>query len=898
MKFLILKTGHLLILSALLFQVSCGGGGGDSSTKSNIETFTLSGTISIDPRSDIDADVMGFDGLQEQNNQIDTPQLLSNPVTLGGYLSGNEGTYDSETNTGENYYKDTKDFYRVTLLKGQQVSVTTFLANDKLTAVNVNLILHAFDDELNETDTTSLNFSRATSQALTAPSDGVYVVELSAEEDLSSPILYTLSISQTLSISSIANNSGLIEGSNFVPGEVVVRFKAKNILQSKTNAISKFENKHQLFHKNNIGNLGSVYQIDISTNRKTITFEANLAGTTQATDLNVKWQTMNVVAQLNSDNDVLFAEPNYLFEASAVPAKVNDSEFNRQWSLSMIDAPAAWEASTGEGITIAVIDTGIDTNHLDLVTNINFTDGYDFILDDASADDDEPGPDENPHDTGTSFHGSHVSGIIAAEGNNNIGVAGVAYNAMIMPLRVLGTDNLGSNSDIANAILYAAGLPNSSGTVPIKKADIINLSLGGTAKPKVLENAINDALETGVIIVAAAGNKSSTDPHYPAGFDGVIAVSSVNDHKTLSSFSNFGAHIAVTAPGGTGVSNSLLDGFQDGVLSTLFANEYAEYAGTSMATPHVSAVAALMKSINGDLDAMLFSEALMSGALTESLLDRNFYTDENRDFNREGYKENYGYGLINAAKSVNFALASQSESLLSASLGVFPTQLGFVNQNTESTLELNNPGSGDVTITSISSTNDWIEVSEFHAETVDNFSGLGMYRIKVDNTGLATNSVNSGEISVLYTINGAPAETITIDVFNSNNQQIDSTVGKLLVSLSQIDEQDPAKSLVQFALVEALMGDDQYTYNFYNVPNGSYVLQAGTNNDLDSDILDSGEARGQYPPFAQTELLTVNNENLSGLDFSVQYQTFAQPSLSNTSTTSSNKSIGSTAKFR
>ena len=897
MKFLIKINGHLLSLSALLLLVSCGGGG--SSAKSNVETFTLSGTITIDSRSDIDTDVMGLDGLQEQNNQIDTPQLLSNPVTLGGYLSGNEGTYTSEINTGNTYHKDTKDFYQVTLIKGQQVRVTTFLANDKLTAVDVNLILHALDDELTEPETTPLNFSSATSKALTAPSDGVYVVELSAEEDLSSPILYTLSIAQTLSTNSISSNSVLSENSRFVPGEVVVKFKDKNLLQAKTNSISKLENKHHLLHKKNIGNLGSVYQIDTSTNRKTIAFEANLAGTTQATDLNAQWQTMNAVARLNSDSEVLFAEPNYLFEASAVPAKVNDPEFSRQWSLSMIDAPAAWEASTGEGVTIAVIDTGIDTNHLDLVNNINFTDGYDFILDDDSASDEEPGLDSNPHDTGTSFHGSHVSGIIAAEGNNNIGVAGVAYNAMIMPLRVLGTNNKGSNSDIANAILYAAGLPNASGTIPVKKADIINLSLGGTDKPKVLENAINDALEAGVIIVAAAGNKSSTDPHYPAAFDGVIAVSAVNDHKTLSSFSNYGPHIAVTAPGGTGVSNSLLDGFQDGVLSTLFANEYAEYSGTSMATPHVSAVAALMKSINGDLDTMLFSEALMSGALTESILNREIYDEESRDDNRAKYKEKYGYGLINAAKSVNFALASQSESLLTASLGVFPTQLGFINQNTESTLELNNPGSGDVTITSISSTYDWIEVSEFHAESVDNFSGLGRYRIKVDNTGLAANSVNSGEILVQYTINGAPAETITVDVFNSNNQETDSTVGKLLVSLSSTDENASENPLVQFALVEALKGgDNQYTYNFYNVPNGSYVLQAGTNNDLDSDILDAGEARGQYPSFAQTELLIVNNENLIDLDFSVQYQTFAQPSLSNAPTTSSNKSIGSTAKFR
>jgi len=894
MRFLIIKTSHLLVLFMLLLQVSCGGSGGNnSSSKPNTETFTLSGTISIDPRSDIDADVMSFVSFSEQNNQIETPQLLANPVTLGGYLSGNEGFYSTGMDVEDSYYKDTKDFYRVNLLQGQQIRVTTFLANDTLTVVDVNLSLHALDDELNEPETSPLNFSSASSQTLTAPKDGVYIIELSAEENRSSPILYTLSISQTLSIKSTASNLVIGNNSRFVPGEVVVRFKDNSQLQtlhsktlrSKRNTVSKFESKYQLLLKKNVGNIGSVYKIDTTSTRKSLAFEANLAGTSQASDLNTKWQTLNAIDKLNADSDVLFAEPNYIFHASAVPANVNDPEFSRQWNLSMIDAPAAWEASTGQGVTIAVIDTGIDTSHLDLINNINFTDGYDFILDKTSADDGD-GPDSNPHDTGTSLHGSHVSGIIAAEGNNNMGVAGVAYNTVIMPLRVLGIENTGTNSDIASAILYAAGLPNSSGAFPDKRADIINLSLGGTDEPQILKEAINDALEQGVIIVAAAGNESSTTPHYPAAFEGVIAVSSVNDHKVLSSFSNYGPHIDVTAPGGTSVTNILFDGFQDGILSTLFANEYAEYSGTSMATPHVSAVAALMKSINKDLTNELFDSALKDGALTDELLPKDLY----------------GNGLIKAAKAVNWALDSQGETLLPASLSIFPTQLGFVGSNTESTLELNNPGTGSVSV-DISTNNDWIEISEFTAGSVNSEdsainAGLGKYRIRVNNSGLAANSVNSGEITIQYTINGVTEDPITIDVFNSNIQQTDSTVGTLLVSLSYKDETSPENSLVQFALVEALKGDNQYTYNFYNVPNGSYLLQAGTNNDLDSDILDAGEATGQYPSFAQNKFIQVTNKNMDDLDFSVQYQTFAKPLSTDTKTTTSNKSIGSTTKFR
>jgi len=903
MKFLIPKISHLLILFMLSLLVACSSGSGESSTKSNTETFTVSGTILIDSKSDIDIDVMSFGSLTEENNQIETPQFLSNPVTLGGYLSGNAGSYTASASNDSFYYKDTQDFYRVVLLKGQQIRLTTFLANEKLTNININFALHAADDQSNESDEEPepLNFSSAKSQSLTATRDGVFIIELSAEEDLSAPVLYTLSISQSLTFTSAASNYIAGVSSKFVPGEVVVKFKDPTQVQAlhiKQDSLTLLENKHQLLRKKNIGNIGTVYKIDTKSARKTIAFEENLIGTAQAFDLNTKWQTLNAIEQLNLDERVLYAEPNYIFEASSLPARVNDPGFSRQWGLAMLDAPAAWEVSTGVGVIVAVIDTGIDTNHLDLINNINLTDGYDFISDDASAGDDDSGADENPYDTGTFFHGSHVAGIIAAEGNNSIGVAGVAYDTTIMPLRVLGIDNKGTNSDIADAILYAAGIPDSRGLRPDKKADIINLSLGGTDKPQVLEDAINAALAEGVIVIAAAGNDSSMTPHYPAAFEGVIAVSAVNDHKTLSTFSNYGSHIAVTAPGGTGANSALLDGFQDGILSTLFANEYAEYSGTSMATPHVSAVAALMKSISADLDTTSFSEALRSGALTESLLNRDFYTENNRNSNREIYKERYGYGLINAAKSVNWALATESENLLPASLSIFPTQLGFVNENTESTLELNNTGSGDLTITGISTTNDWIEVSEFHSESVDNFSHLGKYRVKVNNIGLTDNSVNSGEIVIAFAINGEPQEPITIDVFNSSTQQTDSSVGTLLVSLSHIDESDPEKSLVQFALVEALKGEDQYTYKFHNVPNGEYLLQAGTDNDLDLDILDAGEARGQYPPFAQTDFINVNNENLSDLDFSVKYQSFSQPSSVNTQKTSPYKSIGSTEKFR
>ncbi len=866
------KIQVLLIFFTLLSLVACSSGSDNGATK-NTPTFAVSGTITIEPNSAIDADVMESNELQEQNNSFDTPQFISNPVILGGYLSGNEGEYQ----TGESYYKDTKDFFRVSLLKGQQIRLTTFLADPESTSINVDLFLRPENDQA--VDAGNLSFDNSSTQTLSVIQEGVYIIELSAQEDNSSPMLYTLSVSQTLFSGGGVQTSML--NTNFVSGEVLVKFKKKTAIKSLSSTQQEppqIITKHNLLHQRNVGGLATVYKLEQLSASRSMTFESALSNTPLASELNAKWQTLNVIEQLKLDSSVLIAEPNYIYKATAVTPRTNDSELSRQWNLPMIQIPAAWEASTGAGVVIAVIDTGIDANHLDLKNNIGI-DGYDFISDPSAAGDGD-GLDSDPNDTGVFFHGSHVAGILAAEGDNNLGVAGVAYNATLMPLRVLGTNNEGANSDIANAILYAAGLENASGTIPSKKADIINLSLGGPDRSFVLEQAINAALEEGLIIIAAAGNDGSSASFYPAAFDGVVGVSSVTDNKTLSTFSNHGTYIDVTAPGGTGLGDSLLDGFQDGILSTFMASEYVEYVGTSMATPHVAGVAALMKSLNTNLEQSSFTAALASGALTDDLANR----------------ELFGSGLINAAKAVNWALTEQGEAIILPSLSIFPTQFGFVGANTISSLFLDNPGSGSINIISISPSDDWIEVSEFDADSVDE-SGLGKYRVRVNNTVLDINSVNSGDISILYKIDDGDVKVLTIDVFNSNTVQTDSSVGALFVSLYHIDENAEGKPLVRFALVGSIKSDNQYSYSFPRVPNGEYLLKAGTNNDLDAETFDNGEAKGQYPPFTTTEFIKVDGGSLTGLDFGVQYQSFAQSSA-NTVTGTPNKSIGSVVKFR
>jgi len=243
---------------------------------------------------------------------------------------------------------------------------------------------------------------------------------------------------------------------------------------------------------------------------------------------------------------------------------VNDPRYSSQWALPIIDAPLAWSQlpSDARQITVAVIDSGICATHSDLEGRI--VAGYDFVEDDTVPQDDFG-------------HGCGVSGIIAANTNNAIGIAGVAPNAQIMPLRVLDHQGVGSYSDVAAALVYAAD----------HDADIVNLSLGGLYPSNMLSTAIDYAVSNGVTVIAAAGNTGG-NVLYPAAYDSVVAVAAVDANLELSSFSSYGPEIDLLAPG------------RD-ILTTTINGNYRAQDGTSFAAPYVSGVAALEMAFDRSL---------------------------------------------------------------------------------------------------------------------------------------------------------------------------------------------------------------------------------------------------------------------------------------------------------
>lgn len=344
-----------------------------------------------------------------------------------------------------------------------------------------------------------------------------------------------------------------------------------------------------------------------------------------------KHKTEELIAYFKSKWNPVFVEPHYLYLTNELPAAPtaagagtggtivpNDTLYSEyQWNLPKIDTESGWNVTKGsDDIVVAVIDTGVQSDHPDLkgrlVQGVN-------IVDPSSPPEDDVG------------HGTHVAGIISASVNNGEGVAGMTWYTKIMPVKALDSSGAGSTYSVAEGILWATD----------HGADVINMSLGNYATAEFLHDALKYAYDHGVVLVAASGNDNTDRPGFPAAYEEVLAVAATDPDNSRAEYSNYGDYIDIAAPGTS-------------IPSTYPGSRYAALSGTSMASPHVSALASLVRAANPKLTNAEVMDVIRKTAV---------------DLGAQGQDKEFGYGQIDVVAALQAVRgnAAPQEPVASAS---------------------------------------------------------------------------------------------------------------------------------------------------------------------------------------------------------------------------------------
>ena len=873
------SINHLTIFILAILLTACGGGSSSDTlsiappeetppeetppeeTPPTNTSFSLSGTIKPAALVDIDSDINDPDSAENIiNDEFSNAQPLQNFYTVNGFA-----TEMATRRIGDRFQNsvDVSDFYQVNLQAGQTIRLQVVDYQntvDSGSAFQGDLDLILFNsnfDEVGRSESTT-EFESVTVPSNDTGNGAFYILVLA----------YSGTSKYVLNIDPVSDSSvSKISTSKFVMSEAIIKFKDPSLLSSASstnialNSLS-FQLSHFSHKRATLAKFPSLQSQAFSANKASSQEEP--AFLTELHALNPesyeRYTTLNTIKALNLRNDIEYAEPNYIRTIKQVP---NDAHYTKQWHYPAINLPQAWDLTTGtststEDVIVAVIDTGVFLAHEDL--NSQLVPGYDFISDPSNSADNENGIDNNPDDPGdgneltnSSWHGTHVAGTIAAESNNNIGVAGVSWGAKIMPLRALGKEG-GSDYDIGQAVRFAAGLDNDSNTVPTQKADIINLSLGGPDRSESSQEVYNLARAAGVIIVAAAGNENTSQPSYPAAYDGVISVAATDFINNRAPYSNFGNKIDIAAPGGDQSVDRNNDGLDDGIRSTLVDDSsgsrkgvYVSYQGTSMAAPHVAGVIALMRAVYPELSPDEVDALLVAGSLTSDIGD-------------SGRDDLFGHGLIDAFKAVkeaqtlsNGGVAPELPPLVTAN----PSSLTLGSSNS-GLITISNSGGGTPTITGFSANDSsWLTIIPNSVDA----NGLGTYAVNANRANLP-DSTYTGTIT--FTINtGTELKTLSVQVsMVVGTFSAEGNIGTQFVLLidplsgEAIDQITPNKNV-----------NGEYNYQFNQVIPGSYQILGGSDIDFDLLICQLGESCGGFPVLNKLSDVIVTDTNLSGLDF-------------------------------
>jgi len=816
------------------------------------DTYSVQGTMNVAENIFLDGDV-NDPNVPEVSNDLDAPnaQQLVPPAKVAGFVTAVPTEEEGDRFANE---IDEWDVYVLAIRAGESISlnISDWDSTDK-ESIDLDLYLVNVKDPETVVDSSE---SVDQTEWVTAPEDGNYFVSINAYSGTSNYLLRSGQSAPPVA-------AKLSASAEMATGELIAALKPQNGIafanhqNTYKSRIEKLEKENAL-SRIEVGENGEIlYSVNTARIDHLVPHPLTLIGRGSISPED--WQVIKAAKVLSASGDYRWAGPNYIQHQMATP---NDPGYAHQWHYSLIRLPQAWDTTTGSSdIIVAVVDSGV-YDHPDLVSNVNYSLGYDFVSSTLNSGDGD-GMDTDARDPGKLFpsladyvsHGTHVAGTVGANSNNGTGVAGVNWDVTLMPVRVLGNDTQGSCWDITNGMKWSGRLANSSGTLPAKAADVINMSLGGTEACFGSQEIVDQLVAKNIVVIAAAGNENNSIPIYPASLANVISVSATTLTDELAPYSSYGSHVDVAAPGGDNEIDSNNDSNPDGVLSTVMlievgtstlTNTYGFLPGTSMASPHISGIAALMKSVYPDMGPTEFYTAISSGQITLDLA-QNGSTNKDPQF---------GYGRIDAQKAINWAVEQSQGSPGDAFLTSSISAANFGSNQQSIDFVISKGGEGAITVAGGEDTETWMQVL---AVSTDD-DGLGTYRISVDRSGLI-----DGSYSGWVGIDGSDGSKIWISVAMQVGDKVAGEAGYLYALLLDSWTYGNVKQWDGLAI----SGD--YTITLDSNPPGTYFMMVGSDIDNDGTVCDPGEFCQAYPLNSQASEIIVAGSNVQLGNFTLGF---------------------------
>ena len=821
------------------------------------DTFSLTQTIFVASTTVLDGDVPtpmnnGVGYPEVPNNSLETSQTLITPSEVTGFVGDKlvevivrdeDGNviFDDEGEVSYNSVQrdDPEDWYKIDTVPGLQIELAVEDYQQEIEDADGNtstvtnkptlLLYNSAGGLVNVSYTAD---STDEYQKINLPDSGIYYAVVAKDVGAAK---YTLLLSPGSSASSTSFESS---NGTYVEGEFISYIPFKGNLDNYKDDYPKFNQDESLnqkisyIDKSNFMGL-RVIEFDVESEYFKVFGNDTLLDNEELKKTNPEQifylKQWNLLQHYKKLNPKLNLEFNRIHEKLGF---TQDTYWDYQWGLKLMGLDKVLNATgqDAKDVAVAVIDSGSPSESSTAWTTSHFLQGgFDFIENDSDPFDSA--------DVSSNSHGTHVATTIsAANDGNNINGFGI----YTVPFRVFGPTGGASQSDVTNSMLYAAGLPNItgqiySGSVPIR---VVNMSLGsiGGGCSTAYRNAIADVTNAGVTVVSSSGNSAEENPGvkgYPASCENVISVGAVDPLSQRAYYSTYNDELDVAAPGGTTGTDLNGDGQSDGILAFDGSENLAYYQGTSMASPHAAGAIALIYALKPEWDAVQMEAFIKSG----------FFTD---DIGTEGKDDEFGYGLINLDKAFTNLIDGGLDFTYAT---ITPGSFNFGYTDTEKLITITKVGTGDLSVTQVTSPNS--ELVSIEAIEID-ASGFGTYKITLIRGDVPDGTYNG---SVVAELSDDSKSNVTF-TYSLGAERVGPEIGYVLAYLYD-DNGDYYKGW------RIQLGEGGLTFQVTDIDIGTYKWLFSTNIDSDGYIRGYGEIWENYPELtSQYEFFTLTDSDI------------------------------------